>query len=98
METHAFGFRLPANAPEGQKRFPISDADRLFYFDPDIVMKARWAFFEEWAGYGAALVEDVNSPMPESHQRRCAWRQCLTQRQQAVQRETPFYVNGGFVV
>jgi N,N-dimethylformamidase len=24
METHAFGFRRPANAPEGQKRFPIS--------------------------------------------------------------------------
>ena len=24
METHAFGFRLLANAPEGQKRFPIS--------------------------------------------------------------------------
>jgi hypothetical protein len=24
METHAFGFRLPGNAPEGQKRFPIS--------------------------------------------------------------------------
>ena len=25
METHALGFRLLANAPEGQKRFPISD-------------------------------------------------------------------------
>jgi hypothetical protein len=24
METHAFGFRLWANAPEGQKQFPIS--------------------------------------------------------------------------
>ena len=24
METHAFGFRVPANAQEGQKRFPIS--------------------------------------------------------------------------
>jgi hypothetical protein len=24
METHAFGFRLLANAPEGQKRFPFS--------------------------------------------------------------------------
>jgi len=24
METYPFGFRLPANAPEGQKRFPIS--------------------------------------------------------------------------
>jgi hypothetical protein len=27
METHAFGVRLPANAPEGQKRFPISRWD-----------------------------------------------------------------------
>ena len=27
METHAFGFRLRANAPEGQKRFPISISD-----------------------------------------------------------------------
>ena len=25
METPAFGFRLRANAPEGQKRFPISN-------------------------------------------------------------------------
>ena len=24
METHVFGFRLRATAPEGQKRFPIS--------------------------------------------------------------------------
>ena len=24
METHAFGFRLPGNALEGQKRIPIS--------------------------------------------------------------------------
>ena len=29
METHAYGFRLRANAPEGQKRFPISHFDRL---------------------------------------------------------------------
>jgi hypothetical protein len=28
METHAFGFRLRANAPEGQKRFPISRPTR----------------------------------------------------------------------
>ncbi|MGA7216610.1 MAG: hypothetical protein WBX20_20590, partial [Terrimicrobiaceae bacterium] len=24
IETHVFGIRLPANAPEGQKRFPVS--------------------------------------------------------------------------
>ena len=43
------------------------DAEQLFYFDPDIVVRAPWSFFEEWANYGVALVEDVNSPMPESH-------------------------------
>ena len=31
METHAFGFRLPANAPEGQKRFPISSPKAISY-------------------------------------------------------------------
>lgn len=72
-------------------------AERLYYFDPDIVIKTRWSFFEEWAGYGVALVEDVNSPLPESHPRRGAWRRCLTRRHQLVRRETPLYVNGGFI-
>ena len=27
IETHAFGFRLRANDPEGQKRFPISQSN-----------------------------------------------------------------------
>ena len=30
METHAFGFRLRANAPEGQKRFPIRKSRELY--------------------------------------------------------------------
>ena len=72
-------------------------ADRLYYFDPDIVIKARWSFFEEWAGYGVALVEDVNSPLPESHPRRAAWRRGLARRHQLVRRETTHYVNGGFI-
>lgn len=73
------------------------DAERLFYFDPDIVIKAAWSFFEEWAGYGVALVEDVNSPLPESHPRRCAWRRDLAKRGHRVRRETSFYLNGGFI-
>ena len=31
MEMCAFGFRLPANAPEGQKRFPISSPKAISY-------------------------------------------------------------------
>ncbi len=72
-------------------------AARLYYFDPDITIRAPWAFFEEWADYGVALVEDVNSPLPESHPRRGAWRRCLTGSRQAVRRETSSYVNGGFI-
>lgn len=72
-------------------------ADQLFYFDPDIVVKCRWGFFEEWASHGVALVEDVNSPIPETHPRRGAWRTCLSKRQIAVHRELREYVNGGFV-
>lgn len=70
---------------------------RLFYFDPDIIVKARWGFFEEWADYGVALVEDVNSPLPESHPRRGAWRRRLESIRKLVRRETPLYVNGGFI-
>lgn len=72
-------------------------AERLYYFDPDIVIKTRWSFFEEWTDYGVALVEDVNSPLPESHPRRGAWRRCLARRHQLVRRETSLYVNGGFI-
>ena len=38
METNAFGFGLRANAPEGQKRFPISPSletySRAVWFNP----------------------------------------------------------------
>ena len=55
------------------------DAASLFYFDPDIVIKCAWAFFEEWTAYGVAVCEDVNSPMPASHPIRHAWRRSCTQ-------------------
>ena len=77
-------------------RFAPED-EQLFYFDPDIVAKCRWSFFAEWAGYGVALVEDVNSPMPESHPRKAAWKSCLQKRGITLRRETSLYVNGGFV-
>ena len=41
IETHAFGFRLPANAGEGHKRFPIR---RYHMGDPLHQSLERFAF------------------------------------------------------
>jgi hypothetical protein len=38
METHAFGLRLRANAPEGQKRFPISYCPRQLFLVPGLTL------------------------------------------------------------
>ena len=97
LETsvHLTNYKADFLLHAGRELYPA--AARLFYFDPDIIIKARWSFFEEWVAYGVALVEDVNSPLPESHPRRGAWRQCLAARRQRVRRETTLYVNGGFI-
>jgi hypothetical protein len=31
----------------------------LWYFDPDIFVKAKWTFFDDWQGYGIALCQEI---------------------------------------
>jgi hypothetical protein len=46
----------------------LTDEDMLCYFDPDITVKCRWSFFEEWVQHGVALVEDITFPyLPSDH-------------------------------
>ena len=73
------------------------DADALFYFDPDIVTKCRWAFFEEWAAFGVAVCRDINGDMPDSHPIRQMWRRILPPLGITFVRPMDVYVNGGFV-
>ncbi len=73
------------------------NAQSLFYFDPDITIKCRWTFFEEWAQGGVALCEDVNSPMPSTHPIRNAWRNYYGKLGRQLQNRLDIYVNGGFV-
>ncbi len=73
------------------------EADALFYFDPDITIKCRWTFFEEWAETGIALCEDYNSPMPSSHPIRNAWRKYYGTFGRKLPNPLEIYVNGGFV-
>ncbi len=73
------------------------DADALFYFDPDIVIKCRWSFFEEWAAFGVAVCRDINGDMPNTHPLRQMWRKILAPLDINLHRPMDLYVNGGFV-
>lgn len=73
------------------------DAEALFFFDPDIVVVDSWACFEQWAQYGVAVSEDINSPLPEFHPRRQGWRAYFKNYGIELQFVNQMYVNGGFV-
>ena len=76
---------------------PAKDAASMFYFDPDIVVSAPWDFFQRWVAYGIALCEDVNSPLPENHPRRAAWRQYYRKKGIKLSFKETTYANGGFI-
>ncbi len=71
--------------------------EALFYFDPDIVVKAKWAFFEEWIKHGLTMCEDVNNQMSEFHPIRLAWKKYLNENGFHVIRELNNYYNSGFL-
>lgn len=73
------------------------DADALFYFDPDIIIKCRWPFFEEWTEAGVALCQDVNGSMPDNHPIRHAWRKLLQPCGLEFRNHFDNYFNCGFV-
>ncbi len=73
------------------------DVETVFYIDCDIVIKAQWKRFEEWARFGVALVEDMNSPVAVDHLLRQQWRQYYGQFGIDYVARDNVYVNGGFV-
>jgi hypothetical protein len=72
-------------------------ADALFYFDPDITIKCRWAFFEEWTEAGVAVCQDINATMADNHPIRHAWRKLLEPLSLEFHNRFETYFNGGFV-
>jgi hypothetical protein len=69
----------------------------IFYFDPDIVNKCNWQFYENWIRYGIAIVHEIVwNDMPANHPKRHQW---LTIAELAGVRqvhELHSYVNAGF--
>ena len=73
------------------------DTGSLFYFDPDIVIKADWSFYESWAEKGIALcVDNAFGILPSDHPWRAEWAQIGSRTGLRVRREQNFYYNGGF--
>ncbi|MGA2245464.1 MAG: hypothetical protein ABSH48_10725 [Verrucomicrobiota bacterium] len=71
-------------------------AQALFYFDPDIVVRCPWSYFETWARAGVALCEDVNSPLSRSHPLRFQWNEIYSRNGYPLQFRGDQYINGGF--
>ena len=72
--------------------------DILCYFDPDITVKCRWSFFEEWVRYGLALVEDCTFPyLPSDHPLRYQWMEVAGSAGLTQKRAPSRHYNSGFV-
>lgn len=73
------------------------DCDELFYFDPDIVLKAPWSVVERWASDGIALVEDINANFPARHPYRLGWADFFSRHGLVPARPMERYYNAGFI-
>jgi len=73
------------------------DAGAIAYFDPDIVIKCRWEFYESWMSHGVALVHEVvSNDMPPSHPIRLEWKKIIESCNRQQTREIYSYINAGF--
>ena len=68
----------------------------FFFFDPDIVVKAPWSFFERWASHGIAVCEDLNHYLPRNHPVRLAWKEYAAACGLTIRQEIDKFYNGGF--
>ncbi len=93
IETHFNNYK-PQFLLDLMERCP--DEDRFFYFDPDIVVKASWDFFEQWVSHGIAMCEDVNHYLPRNHPVRLAWKRYAAREELPVRQEHEKFYNGGF--
>lgn len=66
------------------------------YFDPDITVKATWAFFKKWINEGVALASDNCYPFLHiNHPWRKDWKMLFPEKK--IISSPEFYVNSGFI-
>jgi hypothetical protein len=73
------------------------DIERIAYFDPDIVIKCNWNFYETWMSHGVALVHEIiNNDMPSTHPIRREWEKVALLCNKTPTRYISSYINAGF--
>lgn len=76
---------------------PAKNEKALAYFDPDIIVKCRWSFFENWISHGVALVHEVvHNDMPATHPIRLEWENIIGTIGRVPKRTIHSYINAGF--
>lgn len=69
----------------------------LAYFDPDIVLKCNWKFYERWSNYGVSMVHEiVSQDMTPNHPSRKAWEEIINNSGNKIERNLFSYLNCGF--
>ncbi len=75
----------------------LKQVDAVAYFDPDIVVKCRWSFYNEWMSHGVALVHEVvSNDMPPTHPLRLGWQSVIRACNKKITRSLTSYLNAGF--
>lgn len=73
------------------------DAAAVVYFDPDIVVKCNWSFYENWLSHGIALVHEISEhDMPPTHPLRKEWAKVIEKAGGVVNNNLYSYINAGF--
>jgi hypothetical protein len=74
------------------------DCEYLWYFDPDIFIRCRWSFFEDWQQSGIALCQEiVNNILPADSPLRHKWIRVAASIGFVNPRPLNHYFNGGMV-
>jgi len=90
-----FGYYKPTFIKQAFKEYP--DVNKVFYFDPDIVVIAPWTFYNNWTNIGVALCLDVCFPfVHRNHPWRIEWLKMFnSDTNQSL--DIDYYVNSGFI-
>ena len=70
----------------------------IIYFDPDIVNKCTWQYYEQWITYGVALVHEIVwNDMPPSHPKRHQWSAVSKALGYSINNVINAQINAGFI-